>query len=338
MTNLVYRRASTDKQTTERQTHVLAEAGLTEGAEGVHFFEDPATSSKIPALKRKGFEGLASYARPGDTLTVSELYRLCRDLDDILSVRKWCQDKGVKLRVLSGALSGIVDLAASDSTTTMLVNVVVSVGQFQRDLQRELTIEGVAAARAQGRMGGRRPAVKDVEAVREDFQEEGLSIAALSRKYGVSRGAVRTALEGLLPGRSAEEAAVDLEETDGPEGEWPGQMAVPVDAPPVKSLREMRAERVAVIDMPGKVADFLNVDETAPMEEGTATRAALLDSKRINRGKGYSLRVTAPLSVHRELLEWAWTLAGGEGLESDPGEVKAYRTYADRIEEAAKAF
>lgn len=71
-----------------------------------------ATSSKIRALERDGFQELASYARPGDTLTVCELYRLCRDLADILEVRKWCEQHGVKLRVLSGALSGITDLAA----------------------------------------------------------------------------------------------------------------------------------------------------------------------------------------------------------------------------------
>jgi len=56
----------------------------------------------------------------------------------------------VKLRVLSGPLSTITDLAATDATTTMLVNVLVSVGQFQRDLQNELTREGLAAAWANG--------------------------------------------------------------------------------------------------------------------------------------------------------------------------------------------
>ena len=117
-------------------------------------FSDPATSSKIPALHRDGFRELASYARPGDALTVSELYRLWRDLADILAVRDWCQQHGVKLRVLSGALSGITDLAAADATTTMLVNVLVSVGQFQRDLQNEFTREGLAAAWATGASPG----------------------------------------------------------------------------------------------------------------------------------------------------------------------------------------
>lgn len=47
MANLVYTRVSTDEQSTLRQTHLLAETGLTEGAEGVRIFSDPATSSKI---------------------------------------------------------------------------------------------------------------------------------------------------------------------------------------------------------------------------------------------------------------------------------------------------
>jgi len=91
MANLVYTRVSTDEQSTQRQTHLLTEAGLAAGTEGVRTFGDPATSSKIPALDRAGFRTLAGYARPGDTLTVSELYRLCRDLADILTVRGWCQ-------------------------------------------------------------------------------------------------------------------------------------------------------------------------------------------------------------------------------------------------------
>lgn len=105
MADLVYRRVSTDEQSTQRQTYLLGEAGLVDGAEGVRLFSDPATSSKIPALERAGFRDLAGYARPGDRLIVSELFRLCRDLADILALRSWCQQHQVKLRVLGGALS-----------------------------------------------------------------------------------------------------------------------------------------------------------------------------------------------------------------------------------------
>jgi DNA invertase Pin-like site-specific DNA recombinase len=112
-------------------------------------------SSKIPALQRPAFAKVASAAHPGDTLTVSELFRLCRDLMDIHAVRNWCQARGVVLRVLSGPLSNFHDLAADDATTALIINVIAAVGQFQRDLQNELTTEGIAAAEAEGRYRGR---------------------------------------------------------------------------------------------------------------------------------------------------------------------------------------
>lgn len=166
---IVYSRSSTATQSLLRQRHILTEAGLlvrAEGvaagfhqAEGVLLFEDPATTSKIPALERPAFAKVAAAAHPGDVLTVSELFRLCRDLVDIHAVRDWCQARGVALRVLSGPLSNFHDLAANDATTALLINVITAVGQFQRDLQNELTAEGIAAAEAEGRYRGRPPAL-----------------------------------------------------------------------------------------------------------------------------------------------------------------------------------
>ena len=115
----VYSRSSTAAQSLLRQRHILTGAGLlirTEGvaegfrpAEGVVLSEDPATTSKVPALERPAFGRIAAAAHPGDTLTVSELFRLCRDLTDIHAVRDWCQARGVVLRVLSGPLSNFHD-------------------------------------------------------------------------------------------------------------------------------------------------------------------------------------------------------------------------------------
>ncbi|WP_440107818.1 recombinase family protein [Streptosporangium sp. H16] len=210
---IVYSRVSTATQSLLRQRHILTEAGLlvrTEGvegfrpADGVLLFEDPATTSKIPALERPAFGKIAAKAHPGDTLTVSELFRLCRDLLDIHAVRNWCQARGVVLRVLSGPLSNFHDLAANDATTTVIINVITAVGQFQRDIQNELTVEGIAAAEAQGRYRGRPPVLTgaDVEVVRSTYTDQGASIAALARTHGVSRAAIRTALSDLLPDRS----------------------------------------------------------------------------------------------------------------------------------------
>jgi DNA invertase Pin-like site-specific DNA recombinase len=208
---IVYSRSSTAPQSLLRQRHILTEAGLlvrTEGAaegfhpaEGVLLFEDPATTSKIPALERPAFAKVAAAAHPGDTLTVSELFRLCRDLMDIHAVRDWCQARGVVLRVLSGPLSNFHDLAADDAPTALIINVITAVGQFQRGLQNELTAEGIAAAEAEGRYRGWPPALAgdQLEEVRAAFRDEGASIAGLAREHGVSRVAVRTALADLLP-------------------------------------------------------------------------------------------------------------------------------------------
>ncbi|MEU1393791.1 MULTISPECIES: recombinase family protein, partial [unclassified Nonomuraea] len=95
-----------------------------------------------PALDRPAFGKIAARAHPGDTLTVSELFRLCRDLLDIHAVRNRCQARGVALRVLSGPLSNFHDLAAGDATIAVIINVITAVGQFQRDIQNELTVEG----------------------------------------------------------------------------------------------------------------------------------------------------------------------------------------------------
>lgn len=303
MANLIYTRASTDEQSTQRQTHLLSEAGLSPGAEGARIFSDPATSSKIAALSRAGFQELAGFARPGDTVTVSELYRLCRDLSDILAVRTWCQQHEVKLRVLSGALSSITDLAATDSGTTMMVNVLVSVGQFHRDLQNELTRQGLAAAWAAGSVSGRRPRIAQLgadQAVRQAFLE-GASIAALAREHQASRGAIRTALADLLP-KQADQLATDV-------------------------TTETQAVRV---EIPGKIAHHLH--EHADLDQ--AQRDALHEGRTVRRGQGYSLHVTALPDVHQALLAAAATL-NTEGAPS--AQRKALRVYADRLTAALAA-
>jgi putative DNA-invertase from lambdoid prophage Rac len=224
------------------------------------------------------------------------LYRLCRDLADILAVREWCRAHRVKLRVLSGALSGIVDLAATDATTTMLVNVLVSVGQFQRDLQNELTRDGLAAAWANGAKSGRRPRLTQLGAtdeVRRAYRD-GTSIAALARHHGVSRVAIRTAVADLMP-------------------DQPEQPAAAVDTP-----------RPVRIEIPGKIAHHLsNHDGLSDLE-----RQALRRGREVRRGQGYSLHVTALPDVHQALLA-ATAALGAVGASS--AERKAYRIYADRL-------
>ncbi len=74
------------------------------------------------------------------------------------------------------------------STVKFMAQTVAAAGELQRDLQRELTYDGLRAAEAKGNKGGRRPAVTTgkTDAVRAAYRD-GQSIAALARDHGVSR-------------------------------------------------------------------------------------------------------------------------------------------------------
>ncbi|MFB7248300.1 recombinase family protein [Streptomyces populi] len=201
MANLVYKRVSTDQQSTARQDLVLAEAGI---EDPVVFEEDPGTSSRLHPLQRPKFGELLTYARPGDTVHISEMFRLVRGTGHILDVLDVLHRDQVALRIHDGAFSAM-DLTARHprtgellSTVKFMVQTLAAAGELQRDLQRELTYDGLRAAEAKGAKGGRRPAVAKTAGVRTAYLE-GRSIAALARDHGVSRGAIRTAVADLLP-------------------------------------------------------------------------------------------------------------------------------------------
>ncbi|MFE3122154.1 MULTISPECIES: helix-turn-helix domain-containing protein [Streptomyces] len=116
------------------------------------------------------------------------------------------------LRIHDGAFSAM-DLTARHprtgellSTVKFMVQTLAAAGQLQRDLQRELTYDGLRAVEVKGAKGGRRPAVATAQTtdVRTAYLQ-GRSIAALARDHGVSRGAIRTAVAGLLPDHTASE-------------------------------------------------------------------------------------------------------------------------------------
>ncbi|MFI1910734.1 recombinase family protein [Streptomyces microflavus] len=209
MVNLVYKRVSTDKQSTDRQNLVLTEAGI---EDPVVFEEEAGTSSRLHPLRRPKFGELLTYARPGDTVHISEMFRLVRGTSHILDVLDVLHRDQVALRIHDGAFSAM-DLTARHPRTGELLSTVkfmvqTLAGELQRDLQRELTYDGLRAAEAKGNKGGRRPAVPaaKTDAVRTAYLE-GRSIAALARDHDVSHGAIRTAVTDLLPEHAAARAS-----------------------------------------------------------------------------------------------------------------------------------
>ncbi|MFJ2868233.1 hypothetical protein [Kitasatospora sp. NPDC087314] len=119
---------------------------------------------------------------------ISEMFRLVRGNQHILDVLDVLHRDRLALRIHDGAFSAM-DLTARHprtgellSTVKFMVQTLAAAGELQRDLQRELTYDGLRAAEAKGSKGGRRPAVaaETTGAVRTAYLE-GRSIAALAR-------------------------------------------------------------------------------------------------------------------------------------------------------------
>ncbi|MER5756801.1 recombinase family protein [Streptomyces sp. NPDC002088] len=293
MANLVYKRVSTDQQSTARQNLVLAEAGI---EDSVVFEEEAGTSSRLHLLQRPKFGKLLDYARPGYTVHTSEMFRLVRGTGHILDVLDVLHRDRLALRIHDGAFSGM-DLTARHPRTGELLSTVKFMVQTLAaagELQRELTYDGLRAAEAKGNKGGRRPALAgDTVADVRTAYLKGQSIAALAREHGVSRGAICTAVADLLP-----EHATDQ---DAPAPELP-----------------------ITLDMPGKVADFLRAAELEPAE-----RTALEKGVPVRHGQGYTLRVSATPGIHRQLLAHCQALDSSAAI---PAQRKARREYENRVD------
>lgn len=187
MGNLVYKRVSTDQQSTARQNLVLNEAGI---EDPVVFAEAPGTSSRLHPLQRPEFRELLTYARPGDTVHISEMFRLVRGTGRILDVLDVLHRDQVALRIHDGASA--MDLTARPPSTGELETpcprrrtpaLPPTRPTTRADLRRTA---GRRGHRQQGRTPPRRGG-RQTDAVHTAYLE-GRSIAALARDHGVSRG------------------------------------------------------------------------------------------------------------------------------------------------------
>ncbi|MFJ5561698.1 recombinase family protein [Streptomyces sp. NPDC093250] len=155
---MVYKRVATDQQSTARQNLVLDEAGF---EDPVVFKEDPGTSSRLHLLQRPKFGELPAYARPGDTVHISEMFRPVAGTGYVLDVLDVLHRDRLALRIHDGAFSAMELTARHPRTGELLstVKFMVQTLAAAGDLQRELTYDGLRAAEAKGSRGGRRPAI-----------------------------------------------------------------------------------------------------------------------------------------------------------------------------------
>lgn len=174
-----YARVSTSDQNLHLQHDALHAAGCE------RLFTDTMSGAKV---ERPGLIGALNACRPGDTLVVWKLDRLGRSLPHLVETVHDLYARGVGFKSLQEHI---------DTTTAggkLIFHIFASLAAFERDIIRERTHAGLAAARARGRKGGRPKGVnqKKQKAALALKQNARYSIREICELVGISRNTYYT--------------------------------------------------------------------------------------------------------------------------------------------------
>ncbi len=180
-----YARCSTDKQDLQANRQILL--GLGVSAECMYL--DQACSGTNRA--RPGLDQALAAVRPGDTLVVPKLHRLARSVPDARQIGDTLAARQIRLQL------GTMVYDPVDPMGKMFFNILATFAEFEVDLLRMRTREGMAVARAKGKLRGRQPKLSPAQQahlVKLHASGEP-SIAELAELFSVSRPTVYRVLE-----------------------------------------------------------------------------------------------------------------------------------------------
>lgn len=150
MRHLGYTRVSTTSQDARLQLDALRSVGV----EARDVFSD-VTSGSRAAIKRPGMKKLLEYAEDGDTVVVWRIDRLGRSLIDVLNTVNLLRERGVKVRSISDGID------PETSSGRMMLGMLATLAEYERELITERVNAGIAAARQSGTRFGRPPVKPD---------------------------------------------------------------------------------------------------------------------------------------------------------------------------------
>jgi DNA invertase Pin-like site-specific DNA recombinase len=146
--------------------------------------------SSVDIVARGQLEAAIEFAREGDTLVVTKLDRLARSVIHLLQIVERLKAKGVSLRALDQAID------TSSPTGNLMLNMLGSIAQFEREIMLERQREGIAKAKADGKYKGRQPtALAKADEVKRLVKVEGVSAIEAAKRLGIGRSSVYRILE-----------------------------------------------------------------------------------------------------------------------------------------------
>ena len=179
-TSIGYARCSTDKQDLAAQKAALAKLGVASD----RIYTDHGLTGTNQS--RPGLQQALAAVRTGDTLVVPKLDRLARSVPDARAIAGELVGRGVRLAL------GASVYDPSDPIGKMFFNILATFAEFEADLIRLRTREGMAIARAKGKLRGKQPKLSD-KRQRELHRMHGTgeySISDLAELFSVSRPTV----------------------------------------------------------------------------------------------------------------------------------------------------
>ena len=184
-TRIGYARCSTDKQDLAAQRAALVDLGVSEDR---IYTDHGLTGTKH---ERPGLAQALAAVREGDTFVVSKLDRLARSVPDARAIADELESRGVKL-----ALGGSI-YDPANPMGKMFFNILATFAEFEADLIRMRTREGMAIARAKGKLKGKKPKLSDRRQteLRRMYDTGDYSISDLAEVFDVSRPTVYRVLQ-----------------------------------------------------------------------------------------------------------------------------------------------
>ena len=173
-----YARVSTADQDLSLQLDALKKAGCDKD----DIYVDKASGAKAD---RPGLEACLAELKSGDVLLVWRLDRLGRSMAHLVTLIDEMRDRGVGFRSIQ---DGAIDTTTASGE--LVFNIFAALAQFERRLIQERTRAGLVAARARGRVGGRKAITVDdprVRMAKAMSKDKGMSIAEICRTLGISR-------------------------------------------------------------------------------------------------------------------------------------------------------
>ncbi|GHF09284.1 invertase [Aliiroseovarius zhejiangensis] len=184
-TRIGYARCSTDKQDLAAQKATLLHLGVT--ADLIYTDHGLTGTNR----ERPGLAQALAAVRAGDTLVVPKLDRLARSVPDARSIADELAKRGVRLAL------GPSVYDPHDPMGKMFFNILATFAEFEADLIRMRTKEGMAVARAKGKLKGKKPKLSDRRQteLRRMYDTGDYSISDLAELFDVSRPTVYRVLQ-----------------------------------------------------------------------------------------------------------------------------------------------